>query len=73
METTEKFLGGKDRTRRKREEASRQGAMGVEKGQGRERSIGQAAEREIKAQERHRKNRKTEWREDTIPLEMPPK
>lgn len=51
MERREEFLGGKDRPR---EEAGRQGAIGVEKGQDGERSTGQAAEREIKAQERHR-------------------
>lgn len=51
MEKREEFLGGKDRPR---EEAGRQGAMGVEKGQNGERITGQAAEREIKAAERHR-------------------
>lgn len=46
MERTEEFLGGKVEGR-----GSRQGAMGVEKGQGGEKSVGQAVEREIKAQE----------------------
>lgn len=66
METTEKFLGGKDRTRRKREEARRQGAVGVEKGQGEEHRAG--------SREGNQGTReKTKWREGTIPLEMPQK